>query len=291
MKVLVVGAGLSGLVAATEIQAAGHEVIVLEARDRVGGRVFTIREGFADGQFADIGAEIIYHGQNNIVELCAKHGVELSDEFSLGTDVPDLIFSGERLDRAAAAEIVNELRVAIKKTKPSHYESVAQWLRRARVSEPAELLLAAIAQSTPAAPLRTADAQELNVELSWGEAYRKIKGGNDTLPRTMARKVDARLQRPVRVVGWGATGVTVESDHETFHGDRVVVTVPGPLSRVHRCPPGWARAGAGIARTRRLATTLRPSPAGMVTAPNTPPSCRTIRSPSTSWAGNPHSAR
>ena len=63
MKVLVVGAGLSGLVAATEIQAAGHEVIVLEARDRVGGRVFTIREGFADGQFADIGAEIIYHGR------------------------------------------------------------------------------------------------------------------------------------------------------------------------------------------------------------------------------------
>jgi len=217
MKVLVVGAGLSGLVAATEIQAAGHEVIVLEARDRVGGRVFTIREGFAEGQFADIGAEIIYHGQNNIAELCAKHGVELSDEFSLGTDVPDLIFGGERLDRGAAAEIVNELRAAIKKTKPSHYESVAQWLRRARVSEPVELLLAAIAQSTPAAPLRIADAQELNVELSWGEAYRKIKGGNDTLPRTMARKVDVRLQRPVRVVGWGATGVTVESDHETFH--------------------------------------------------------------------------
>jgi len=55
VKVLVVGAGLSGLVAATEMQAAGHEVVVLEARDRVGGRVFTLREGFADGQFADVG--------------------------------------------------------------------------------------------------------------------------------------------------------------------------------------------------------------------------------------------
>ena len=229
MKVLVVGAGLSGLVAATEIQAAGHEVVVLEARDRVGGRVFTLREGFAAGQFADIGAEIIYHGQNNIAELCARHGVELSDEFSLGTDVPDLIFHGERLDRAAAAEIVSELRDAIKRTRPVHFESVAQWLRRARVSEPAELLLTAIAQSTPAAPLRVADAQELNVDLSWGEAYRKIKGGNDTLPRTMARKVDVRLSNPVRVVGWGAAGVTVESERQTFHADRVVVTVPGPL--------------------------------------------------------------
>ena len=229
MKLIVVGAGLSGLVAATEIQAAGHEVVVLEARDRVGGRVFTLREGFAGDQFADIGAEIIYHGQQNITDLCVTHGVEVSEEFSLGTEVPNLIFGGERLDRAAAAEIVDELRAAIKRTRPSHYESVAQWLRRARVSHQAELLLAAIAQSTPAAPLRVADAQELNVELSWGEAYRKIKGGNDNLPRTMARKVDVRLQQPVRVVGWDTEGVIVESERETFRADRVVVTVPGPL--------------------------------------------------------------
>src|SRR5487761_961688 len=207
MKVLVVGAGLSGLVAATEIQSAGHDVVVVEARNRVGGRVFTLREGFAGGQFADIGAEIIYHGQDNIANLCRKNGVELSDRFSLGTEVPDLIFGGQRLDRAAAEEVVNELRAAIRRTRPGHFESVAQWLRRARI----------------------ADAAELNVELSWGEGYRKIKGGNDTLPRTMAKKGDVRLDRPVRVVGWSATGVTVESERETFGADRVVVTVPGPL--------------------------------------------------------------
>jgi monoamine oxidase len=229
VKVLVVGAGLSGLVAATEMQSAGHDVVVLEARDRVGGRVFTLREGFVDGQFADVGAEIIYHGQNHIAGLCEKYELELTEEFSLGTDVPDLIFGGRRLERDAAAELVTELRVAIRQTRPGHYESVAQWLRRARISRPAELLLAAIAQSTPAAPLRTADAEELNVELSWGEGYRKIKGGNDRLPRTMASQVEVRLNQPVRVVGWSATGVTVESDHETFHSDRVVVTVPGPL--------------------------------------------------------------
>lgn len=229
MKVVVVGAGLSGLVTASEVQAAGHEVVVLEARDRVGGRVFTLRKGLVDGQFADIGAEIIYHGQENIASLCGKYELELSDQFSLGTEVPDLIFAGRRLDRGAAAELVTELRVAIRRTRPGHYESAAQWLRRARVSQPAELLLAAIAQSTPASPLRLADAQELNVELSWGEGYRKIKGGNDMLPRAMAMKVDVRLNQPVRVIGWSPTGVTVESDHETFHADRVVVTVPGPL--------------------------------------------------------------
>ena len=224
-----IGAGLSGLVAATEAQDAGHDVIVLEARDRVGGRAFTVREGFAAGQFADVGAEIIYHGQNDITELCAKHGIELSTEFSFGADVPEVIFRGQRLSRDTAAEIANELRDAVRRTRPHHYESIAQWLRRARVSEAAELLLTAIAQSTPAAPLRIADAQELNVELSWGERYRKINGGNDSLPRVMARELDVRLNQPVRVVGWGAAGVTVETDQETFHGDRVVVTVPGPL--------------------------------------------------------------
>jgi len=229
MKLIVVGAGLSGLVAATEIQAAGHDVVILEARNRVGGRVFTLRDGFAGGQFADIGAEIIYQGQNHIAELCRKNEVELSEEFSMGSDVPNLIFGGHRLDRDVAAEIVEELRSAIRRTRPGHYETVAQWLRRARVSEPVELLLTAIAQSTPASPLRIADAEELNAELSWGEGYRKIKGGNDSLPRTMAKQVDVRLEQPVRVIGWSRTGVTVESDRETFHADRVVVTVPGPL--------------------------------------------------------------
>ena len=223
------GAGLSGLVAATEVQAAGHDVLVLEARDRVGGRVYTVRDGLAAGQFADIGAEIIYHGQQNIADLCAQYGVELSEEFSFASDVPGMIFRGERLSPSAAAEIADELRDAIEKTPVGNYESVAQWLRRARVSESVELLLEAIAQSTPAAPLRVADAAELNVELSWGEAYRKIKGGNDTLPRVMARTVDVRLDQAVRVIGWSASEVTVETDRETFHADRVVVTVPGPL--------------------------------------------------------------
>jgi polyamine oxidase len=229
MRLLVVGAGLSGLVTAIEVQAAGHEVVVLEARDRVGGRVFTLREGLQDGQFADVGAEIIYRGQGSIARLCRDHGLELSDELTLGGDVPNLIFGGRRMRADAARELENELRAALRRTPPARYESVAQWLRRAHVSEQGELLLTAIAQSTPAAPLRLADAGELNVGLSWGEGYRKIRGGNDLLPRAMAREVDVRLGQPVRVIGWGSAGVTVETDHDTFHGDRVAVTVPGPL--------------------------------------------------------------
>ena len=229
MRLIVIGAGLSGLVAADEVQRAGHQVVVLEARDRVGGRVLTLREGLHDGQYADVGAEMIYHGQERIVRLCAERGLELTTDFSLGTGTPAVIFHGHRLSDEASRELVEELRAGVRRVAPGHYETVAQWLRRARLSPDAELLLAAIAQGTPAAPLRLADARELNVELSWGEGYRKIRGGNDLLPRGMARDVDVRLGQRVRLVAHGPGGVTVETEWDTFRGDRVLVTVPGPL--------------------------------------------------------------
>jgi monoamine oxidase len=55
-KVLVLGAGMAGLVAAYELTQLGHEVTVLEARTRPGGRVHTLREPFSDGHYAEEGA-------------------------------------------------------------------------------------------------------------------------------------------------------------------------------------------------------------------------------------------
>jgi monoamine oxidase len=55
-QVLIVGAGVAGLVAAYELGLAGHEVTVLEARERIGGRVLSLRAPFADGHVAEAGA-------------------------------------------------------------------------------------------------------------------------------------------------------------------------------------------------------------------------------------------
>ena len=55
-KVLVVGAGLAGLVAGYELTQAGHDVTILEAQFRPGGRVQTLREPFSDGLYAEAGA-------------------------------------------------------------------------------------------------------------------------------------------------------------------------------------------------------------------------------------------
>lgn len=76
-RVVVIGAGLSGLVAALELTARGHEVTVVEARDRVGGRVLTIREPFADGQFAEAGAARIPPNHNLTLQYAALFGLTL----------------------------------------------------------------------------------------------------------------------------------------------------------------------------------------------------------------------
>jgi monoamine oxidase len=55
-KVLILGAGMAGLVAGYELSQLGHEITILEARTRPGGRVHTLREPFSDGLFAEAGA-------------------------------------------------------------------------------------------------------------------------------------------------------------------------------------------------------------------------------------------
>jgi monoamine oxidase len=59
VRVVVAGAGFAGLAAARALEHQGADVSVIEARDRVGGRVWTIREGFEAGQHAEAGADLV----------------------------------------------------------------------------------------------------------------------------------------------------------------------------------------------------------------------------------------
>ncbi len=77
-SVLVLGAGLAGLSAAYELKKLGYAVKVLEGRERVGGRVWTVRDGFADGQFAEIGAVRIPDVHEHTLGYVKELGLEVS---------------------------------------------------------------------------------------------------------------------------------------------------------------------------------------------------------------------
>jgi monoamine oxidase len=75
LHVLVAGAGLAGLAAARKLEQAGARVSLIEARDRVGGRVWTIRDGFHAGQHAEAGADLIESEQAAVVDLARDLGL------------------------------------------------------------------------------------------------------------------------------------------------------------------------------------------------------------------------
>jgi monoamine oxidase len=76
-KVVIVGAGMAGLVAALELRRAGHEPVVLEARARVGGRIHTLREPFTDGLYAEVGAMRIPKTHELTLAYCERFGLPL----------------------------------------------------------------------------------------------------------------------------------------------------------------------------------------------------------------------
>jgi monoamine oxidase len=78
-EVVVVGAGIAGLTCAWRLRQAGTRVRIYEAQERIGGRVFSLRNHFADGQVCELGGELIDSGHARIRALAAELGLVLDD--------------------------------------------------------------------------------------------------------------------------------------------------------------------------------------------------------------------
>lgn len=229
MSTVVIGAGLSGLVAADVLARNGEDVTVLEARSRVGGRLWTIRGRLADNQFAELGAETMYAGHRNVLELAARLDLETVACGYFDPRAPAMLFEGRRLGRDERERITGWLLDHYTAAPPAPFENLQAWTSRLSAPRDVVSFVTSFAQYTPVTALRHADAAEFRRQLCHASDSYRIVGGNDLLARRLADGLDVRLDQRVRSIAYGAAPVTVASDDTSYQADRVIVTVPGPL--------------------------------------------------------------
>ncbi len=269
--VVIVGAGAAGLTAANDLKAAGRSVVVLEARDRVGGRLWT---DDIEGAMLEIGGQWVSPDQEALIEAIAELGLETFSRYREGDSVyvgPDGTrhrFTGEMFPVSAATEAeiariteaLDAMVAEIDADRPFDHPHAAEWdaiswdawLRQQTDDDEAVRNLAfATGSAMLTKPTHAFSLlQSLHMAASAGSYSnlvdadfildKRVVGGLQQVPLRLAERLgdDVVLNAPVRTVRWGAEGVTVEADGVTVTARRVVIALAPPLySRISFEPP------------------------------------------------------
>ena len=261
MRVIVVGAGFAGLAAADALARAGAEVEVVEARDRVGGRVWSVP--FA-GAVVERGAEFILPHDKTVMAVADRLGLALVRKGTLyGNRQP------RRGDRViSAAEVTAAVaRIA---SQPND-GTVAEALRGGSLDpDIADAIQARLEISCAYA----ADDLDASVLTEGAGAFgdfdsHTVDGGNDRIARRWRRgwTPGCGCRAPVSSVAWRAGEVTVVAGGEEAVADAAVITVPASvldsISFDPPLPPGKAAVRYGQAA--KLFVALRsPAPPSQI---------------------------
>ncbi len=265
--VVVVGAGLAGLAAADALHAAGVEVTVLEARDRVGGRVWSVP--FAGG-VVERGAEFVLPGNTAIESLATRFGLRLAPK---GTPY------GRREPRGAEAVPAAALDAAFDRIAAGPTPSGAATLAEAIDGLELEPRLAALIRARlevsmghPADDLRPEVLGEGAATFGDFESY-TVAGGNAALARALAGGLGGRIHRssPVRALRWSDEGIDVRTDDGELSARAAVIAIPtAPLADIDFEPALYGPTAEALASVRygqnaKLFVRLRaPSPASAI---------------------------
>ena len=226
MRAVVVGAGLAGLVAADELARGGAEVVVLEARSRVGGRVWS--QTLPNGAVVEMGAEYVLPGNTAVLELVDRFGLGLWDKgMRYGRRDPRGGIGTTHEELAAAMETVEAELAA-----GTHGDASAEgFLDSIDIPVGArEAILARVEISCASTADRVAAADLTGVAHIDDEPSPSIAGGNQRLPLALAAELGAavHLDDAVTSIRWDES-VRVSSRSGEVEADVCVVAVPAAV--------------------------------------------------------------
>jgi monoamine oxidase len=269
--VVVVGAGLSGLAAARAVRDAGASVVVLDARDRVGGR--TLNHDLGEGKVVELGGQWVGPTQHRMLELAdeldvarfATHGagehlIEIGGRIRrYSGSVPRLGAAGlldfqqasKRLDRMAA-RVPTDAPWLAPRARAWDGQTVASWMRRNVPTRGGRAILETVVEGVWAAEpadlsllhllfyIHSAGGLEQLIGTEGGAQQDRFVGGSQLVSIRLAERLGnvIRLDAPVRRIVADEDGATVHADGVTARGRRVVVTIPPTLAgRLDYDPP------------------------------------------------------
>jgi monoamine oxidase len=265
VKAVVVGAGLAGLSAADELRRGGAEVVVLEARDRVGGRVWSQR--LDNGAIVEMGAEFVLPGNTEIVDLAGRLGLGLWDKgMRYGRREP----RGVEVTPQELDDAVDAAGRALAMTPPD--QSARRFLDELDAAPGARETLWARVEISSANDAETVAARDIGgIAHIDDDPAPSIAGGNQGIALALAEDLDVRLSSPVERIVWEGGGVRVDD----FDADICVIAVPASvLDRIAFDPPLPAAVAGPLGQVRyghaaKLFVALR-SPAPPTAVMNVP---------------------
>lgn len=234
-RVVVIGAGLAGLAAARELMRAGHQVVVLEARDRIGGRIWTSNR-WPDLPL-DLGATWIHGSTDNpLSDVSDESGARrllTSYERAVIYDTNGREISGRseaKLDSVREA-MFEALRKAQDADADTSVRRTLASLERRYAGDPEALRFLNFCVSGSIEQEYAGDANRLSAH--WYDSAKEFDGddvlfvqGFKVLTDYLAQGTDVRLSQVVREVRWQTAEIRVRTAEREFAADQVVVTLP-----------------------------------------------------------------
>lgn len=267
-KVIVIGAGLAGLSAAWELVQLGHDVTVLEAQTRPGGRVHTLRSPFSDGLYAEAGAISFSDGMRHMMRYVQAFGLPTAQlgprgnpvyhlrgmRFSLKPgDKPDWPYKLKPEEQGQGPfQLIGKYFAAAEKIgdtgdpawRPDAFKewdqvTLAQWLGQQGASaEAVKLLSDSVWWGHGWNELSALHRLASDIGLFFlGQKSFVIQGGTDLIAQAFARKLRDRILygAPVVAVEQSADGVRAVFEQggarQELTAERLVCTVPAPVAK------------------------------------------------------------